>query len=390
MSYVQSVGELTRNIKRLIENNFFKVEVTGEISNFKAHESGHWYFTLKDSEAQLSCAMWQSYNRNVKFKPQDGLKVIAIGKITVFPPKGNYQLEVSNLIIAGYGELYLLFEQLKKKLEAEGLFDPARKRPIPQFPKKIGIATAIGGAAYKDMKSVAMRRYPLVEIIIVDCRVQGEGAAQSIVEAINTLNKIKDLDVIIVGRGGGSIEDLWAFNEEIVARAIYNSKIPVISAVGHEIDYTIADFVADKRAATPTAAMELATPDINELFEQIKKFNYNINLNINNFLKKKKSRLDFFSKSYIMNKPIDLLFTRMQTMDFYFSKINDSITTAIKDKKSKLDIITKTIEKYDIQHPLSRGFALVYQDNKLIKKSVHLNKLAEFYIKFSDGEVKIN
>jgi len=387
---IKSVSELTRDIKNLLEKNFYEVEVVGEISNFKAHNSGHWYFVLKDSDAQINCAMWRAFNLSINFQPQDGLKVIALGKITVFPPKGNYQLEIKKLIPAGRGELYLLFEKLKEKLSKEGLFDQERKREIPKFPKKIGIATAKDGAALQDMLNIARRRYPLVEIILAPCRVQGEGAAESIVKSIQLLNQQDDIDVIIVGRGGGSIEDLWPFNEEIVARAIFNSKYPVISAVGHEVDFTIADFVADLRAPTPSAAMELATPNISDLFDFINKIIYNLDLNISNYIRIKKSRLDFYSKSYIMNKPFDLLNNRAQNSDYYFSKINDLIASIFNNKKNKLELIQKSLEKYDINLPLNRGFSLIYQNDKVVKRSFLLNKEKEFKIKFIDGIVEIN
>jgi exodeoxyribonuclease VII large subunit len=387
---IKSVSELTRDIKNLLEKNFYEVEVVGEISNFKAHNSGHWYFVLKDSDAQINCAMWRAFNLSINFQPQDGLKVIALGKITVFPPKGNYQLEIKKLIPAGRGELYLLFEKLKEKLSKEGLFDQERKREIPKFPKKIGIATAKDGAALQDMLNIARRRYPLVEIILAPCRVQGEGAAESIVKSIQLLNQQDDIDVIIVGRGGGSIEDLWPFNEEIVARAIFNSKYPVISAVGHEVDFTIADFVADLRAPTPSAAMELATPNISDLFDFINKIIYNLDLNISNYIRTKKSRLDFYSKSYIMNKPFDLLNNRAQNSDYYFSKINDLIASIFNNKKNKLELIQKSLEKYDINLPLNRGFSLIYQNDKVVKRSFLLNKEKEFKIKFIDGIVEIN
>ena len=269
-----TVSDLTREIKYTLEENFSRVSVIGEISNFKAHYSGHWYFNLKDSDAVINCTMWKGFNNLVFFTPQDGMKVIVNGKITVYPPRGNYQIDVRSIKPAGMGELQEAFEKLKAKLEAEGLFNEDYKKPIPSYPKKIGIVTAIGSAALNDLISVAERRYPVVELIISPAKVQGSGAAETIVKSINKLNLLNDVDVIIISRGGGSIEDLWAFNEEIVSRAIFKSNIPVISGVGHEIDFTIADYVADLRAPTPSVAMELATPNIDEIFAFINDFNY--------------------------------------------------------------------------------------------------------------------
>ncbi|MFI5238065.1 MAG: exodeoxyribonuclease VII large subunit, partial [Ignavibacteriales bacterium] len=220
---ILTVSELTKEIRKTLEENFQKVTVIGEISNFKAHVSGHWYFSLKDADAVINCTMWKGLNKYVFFTPQDGMKIVVNGSITVYPAKGNYQLDIRSMKPSGLGELQEAFEKLKKKLDAEGLFDEQYKKPIPSFPQKIGIVTAIDGAAFRDMVSVAQRRFPLVELIIAPARVQGIGAAESIVNSIKFLNEQKNIDVIIVGRGGGSIEDLWAFNEEKVSRAIFSS-----------------------------------------------------------------------------------------------------------------------------------------------------------------------
>jgi len=257
-----SVSELTKQIKLTLEENFSEVSVIGEMSNFKAHVSGHWYFNLKDANAVISCAMWKGLNNYVFFTPQDGMKIIVSGRITVYPPRGSYQIDVRSMKPAGVGELQAAFEMLKRKLADEGLFDEIHKKPMPSFPQKIGIVTAKDGAAFQDMISVAERRFPLVELVISPARVQGSGAAESIVESIKLLNKQKDIDLIIIARGGGSIEDLWAFNEEIVAREIFASKIPIITGIGHEVDFTISDFVADLRAPTPSAAMEIARKNL--------------------------------------------------------------------------------------------------------------------------------
>jgi len=253
-----SVAELTDLIKLTLEKGFQEAVVIGEISNFKAHPSGHYYFSLKDEKACLTSVMFRTDNQRVKFKPQDGHRVVAVGRITVYPPRGNYQLVITRMEPDGVGALQLAFEQLKKKLEAEGFFNLDRKRPIPKFPKTIGIVTSPSGAAIRDILQILDRRFAGLHILIFPVKVQGDGAAEEVAAAIHHFNQhFETVDVLIVGRGGGSMEDLWAFNEEVVARAIFNSRIPIISAVGHEVDFTIADFVADLRAPTPSAAAEL-------------------------------------------------------------------------------------------------------------------------------------
>ena len=254
---VLSVSELTRRLQEVMEDRFPAVWVEGEISNFRLYGSGHAYFTLKDADAQLRAVLFRNRGRRIKFEPADGLHVMAFGSIEVYPQRGEYQLVVELLEPKGLGALQLAFEQLKARLQAEGLFDQARKRELPRFPRKIGIVTSTSGAAIQDMLRVIGRRFGELHIVIAPCRVQGEGAAEEIAQGLRDLNALGGVDVIIVGRGGGSLEDLWAFNEEVVARAIAASKIPVVSAVGHEVDFTIADFVADLRAPTPSAAAEL-------------------------------------------------------------------------------------------------------------------------------------
>jgi exodeoxyribonuclease VII large subunit len=264
------VGDLTEQIKSVLERGFSEVVVVGEISNFKPHPSGHFYFSLKDERAALAAVMFRGENSKIKFQMHDGLKVVAVGRISVYAPRGNYQIIVTRLEPEGLGALQLAFEQLKKKLEAEGLFSPSRKRPLPRFPKCVGIVTAPNGAAIRDMLNVLNRRFAGLHILIYPAKVQGVGAGQEVADGIRCLNAFfPEVDVMIVGRGGGSIEDLWAFNEEVVARAISESKIPVISAVGHEIDFTIADFVADLRAPTPSAAAELVVGSRFELMQHL-------------------------------------------------------------------------------------------------------------------------
>ena len=384
---ILTVSELTNEIRRTLEESFQQVSVVGEISNFKSHISGHWYFSLKDADAVINCTMWKGFNQYVFFTPQNGMKIIVNGKLTIYPPRGSYQLDIRSMKPAGLGELQEAFEKLKKKLEAEGLFDEKFKKPIPVFPEKIGIVTAIDGAAFRDMVSVAERRYPLAELVIAPARVQGSGAAESIVNSIKLLNKSANIDVIIIGRGGGSIEDLWAFNEEIVARAIFNSKIPIISGVGHEVDYTIADYVADLRAPTPSVAMEIATPDAVEIANFINDFLSKSSRIINAYIEEKKEDILSLQRSYGFRIPIDIVNRKSQQIDTAINKVFQSIErfSLIYDKK--ISLLTKSLDSYDIQRVLKRGFVLVKQNSKFVTRAGKFKKEKKASLKFYDGEI---
>lgn len=389
MEFAISVSEITSHIKRSLEEDFSQVKIIGELSNFKSHVSGHWYFTLKDSNAAINCTMWKGVNNYVFFTPKDGMKVIITGRITVYPPRGTYQLDAKSLKPAGEGELQKAFEELKRKLKNEGLFSVDNKKIIPNFPKTIGIVTGSSTAALKDMLSVAARRYPLVKLIIAQAKVQGEGAAEEISSRINLLNLNSDIDLIIIARGGGSLEDLWAFNEEIVARAIYQSKIPIISGVGHETDFTIADFVADLRAPTPSAAMEMATPDKDELFAFINDFTYTSANNILEKLRDLRRKVDKFRESFGYRNLTNTINNNKQTIDNYLFRIQLQIGNFLNQNKNELAFLTKTIESNNIEHILKKGFVLVEQNGQLIKSKSRFNINSIFSIKFTDGEVKI-
>lgn len=386
-SQILTVSELTKEIRRTLEENFEQVSVIGEISNFKSHISGHWYFSLKDSDAVINCTMWKGFNQYVFFTPQDGMKIIVNGKLTVYPPRGSYQLDIRSMKPAGLGELQEAFEKLKKKLEAEGLFDEKFKKPIPAFPKKIGVVTAIDGAAFRDLISVAERRFPLAEIIIAPARVQGSGAAESIVEGIKRLNDYPDIDVIIVARGGGSIEDLWAFNEEIVARAVFKSKVPIISGVGHEVDFTIADYVADLRAPTPSVAMEIATPDISDIKTFIIDFLSRSLASIENFIDSKSDEVAEYFSSYGFKIPTDILNRKTQQVDFNINKILQDMEKYSMIYDKKISLLSKSLETYDVQRSLRRGFVLVKQNSKFVTRAVNFNKEEKALLKFYDGEI---
>ena len=380
---ILTVSELTREIKVSLEETFSQVSVMGEISGFKSHVSGHWYFNLKDANAVIACTMWKGFNNYVFFTPQDGMKVIVNGKITVYPPRGNYQIDVRSMKPAGVGELQAAFEALKQKLAAEGLFDEELKKKIPLIPGKIGIVTAIDGAALRDMISVAERRFPLAELVIAPARVQGLGAALEIVESIKQLNEFNDIDVLIVARGGGSIEDLWAFNEEIVAREIARSNIPVVSGVGHEVDFTIADL----RAPTPSAAMELVTPSKEDFNSFINEFINSSYKGINDIIEKLRANVYNELKSYGFRKPLDLVRRKSQQVDNLIYRLLKNIEQKSLAYKGKLSILTKSIEVHDLNRQLKKGFVLVKQNSRYITRKSLFSEKKDTILKFYDDEL---
>jgi len=384
-----SVSEITAHIKRTLEEGFQQVKIIGEISNFKAHVSGHWYFTLKDKNASINCTMWKGINNYVFFTPQDGMKVIITGRITVYPPRGSYQLDAKSIKPAGEGELQKAFEELKNRLKNEGLFDEEYKKSIPKFPKTIGIVTGSDTAAFRDMLSVAKRRYPITKIIIAPAKVQGEGAAEEIAYQIKSLNRVEEVETIIIARGGGSLEDLWAFNEEIVARAIFDSSKPVISGVGHEIDFTIADFTSDLRAPTPSAAMELATPNKDELFAFISEFNYTSTNNISEILENYKEEVQHLIESFGFRNLTNIINNKKQTIDNYLYRIQYQIGNFLNQRKNNLAIFNKTISSNNLELILKKGFVLIEQNGNIIKRKSVLEETNDFSISFADGKVKI-
>ncbi len=337
-----TIGELNSFIKTMFDENTFlrKVYLKGEISNFKNHTRGHLYFTLKDDTSRISAVMFYSSAITLNFKPEDGMNVLVEGRISCYPTAGTYQIYVDKMEVDGLGALYIEFEKLKEKLSKEGLFNENHKKPIPKIPKKVGIITAPTGAAIKDIISTIKRRFPICETILFPALVQGEYAAPDIVRQIKEADSGKyDLDVLIVGRGGGSIEDLWAFNEEIVARAIYDAKTPIISAVGHEIDFTIADFVADLRAPTPTGAAEMAVPTISEINNIIASLKIRLNEFISNTIKRNKLRLDNIKSSYILKNPLSLYEIKEQKLDNLIEVLNNNITKRIDNYTLELNHI---------------------------------------------------
>lgn len=407
-----TVSQLTKYIKYKLDNdvNLREVYLKGEISNFKAHTRGHFYFTIKDEGSRINAVMFASSASKVKFTPEDGMKILVTGRISVYEATGGYQIYVNEMMEDGVGNLYVAFEQLKKKLASEGLFDDRYKKAIPKIPERVGVITAPTGAAIRDIISTINRRFPLTEVILLPSLVQGEVAKEDIVRQIKRAENY-NLDVLIVGRGGGSIEDLWAFNEEIVARAIFECPIPVISAVGHEIDFTIADFVADLRAPTPTGAAEVAVPNKTDVINYLNQLSLRSRKAIGNILELKKKRLDNIRGNYILNNPLDLYSAKIQKLDYLTESLVKNYKNIIDKEKIKLNniktrplfsnplvILDKTKQKYalligklDALSPLKtleRGYGIIKIGAKAVTSIKDLKKDDLINIELKDGSME--
>ena len=369
-----SVTALTRYIKYKLDNDKYLQDVylKGEISNFKAHTRGHFYFTLKDDTSRINAIMFSFNASKLKFMPEDGMKVLVKGKISVFESTGNYQIYVSDMLEDGVGNLHIAFEQLKKKLGDEGLFDPKYKKEIPKIPMRVGIVTASTGAAVKDILSTIKRRFPICKTILFPCLVQGELAKDDIVKKLDIADNY-NLDVIILGRGGGSIEDLWPFNEEVVARKVFSCKTPIISGVGHQIDFTICDFVADKRAETPTGAAERAVPVLTDLLLEIDNYKIRYLNSVKRILDNNKLRLKKLTDSYVLKNPLSMYEIKEQKLDNLIDKFNTCMNAILYKNKSKLEIVLNSI--------VFKEPTILYEDkmkktNHLIEKLEILNPLS--------------
>ncbi len=407
-----TVTQLTKYIKYKIDNdvNLNEIFLKGEISNFKAHTRGHYYFTLKDDGSRINAIMFASSTKKLKFVPSDGMKVLVTGKISVFEANGSYQIYVSDMLEDGIGNLYIAYEQLKKKLELEGLFDTSKKKSIPHIPKRVGVITAPTGAAIKDIVSTIKRRWPLTEVLLFPALVQGDDAKDDIVRQIKNAENY-NLDTLIVGRGGGSIEDLWAFNEEIVARAIYECSIPVISAVGHEIDFTIADFVADLRAPTPTGAAEMAVPDINDIIKYLGQIKSRLNSAVFNDIKRYKERLEHLKNRPVLLMPITIYQNKEMIFDSLIERFKYSMKNIVNVKekellsiknsyvlKSPYQLLDKKANKYlqivsklETLSPLltiKRGYSVTRKDGKVLSSVKQVKKKDTLEIELSDGSIK--
>lgn len=358
---ILTVHELTKHIKTIIEkdNLLLNIWVKGEISNFKAHSSGHLYFTLKDDLSCIKVVMFRSKNRLLPFQPKNGMAVTVRGYISVYERDGTYQLYAEGLEPDGTGALYLAFEQLKRRLEQEGLFDPRHKKPLPLLPRRIGIVTSPTGAAIRDMLQIIGRRWPGREILLVPVQVQGDSAPQAVARGIQLLNRLSDVDLVITGRGGGSLEELWAFNTEVVARSIFQSKIPVISAVGHETDTTIADFVADVRAATPSAAAELAVPDRKEMARYILALKARLTRAADEKLKTSKRRLENCLNNRVFTIPLDVICgAGQQSLDQLEHRLRQAIYGTLERAQSNLAVLAGRLHTLSPLATLSRGYSI--------------------------------
>lgn len=430
-----TITAINQFIKNMFDSNTYlkKVYLKGEISNFKHHTSGHLYLTLKDDDSRISAIMFRSAASSLTFVPEDGMNVLVTGRISVYPNGGNYQIYIDKMEQDGLGNLYIEFEKLKKKLQAEGLFDPNHKKTLPKFPTKIGIVTAPTGAAIKDILSTIKRRFPLCKTILFPALVQGVSAANDIAKKIKMADSY-NLDVLIVGRGGGSIEDLWAFNEEIVARAIYNAQTPIISAVGHEIDFTIADYVADRRAPTPTGAAEMAVPttdevaslfaskqsEITHLFhakierskhalDSLKKhyilknpmvlyemkiqrldtMTEDIYKAIQRFIERKTNSLKEIKNSYILQNPNILYKEQTSTLDTLKINLDKSIQTILKENNQKIQNIIQTVKLVNPLNILDKGYSVIYKENTIIKSIHEVNVKDNLSVRLSEGKMKV-
>lgn len=388
---VLSVRELVTDLKLTVEQAFGAVQVEGEVSNFKRPASGHCYFTLKDADAQIRCVMWRFRANSIFFEPRDGLLVRAHGAVSLYERRGDLQLIVDRLQLAGEGALQKAFEELKQKLRQEGLFNAAHKKPLPPFPETIGIITSGTGAALQDILSILRRRFPQVRVLVCPVQVQGLGAAETIAEALDAFNEVPPgdplrTDVLIVGRGGGSAEDLWAFNEEAVARAIYASEIPVVSAVGHETDVSIADFVADVRAATPSMAAELVVPDRRELAVAVTGAYAYLRDYTQRLIQDRRQHVRHLVRSYAFNRPLDRLRQEQQRLDDLTGRLHRAMRQRLTDHRRALTHVADRLHALDPERPLRQGYARVERAGQRVRNAADLQPDDAVTLRFHDGQ----
>lgn len=383
-----TITELTRQIKGQLEGRFREVWVAGEVSNFRRYDSGHCYFTLKDATAQLSCVIWRGNAERLRFRPADGQQVIGFGRVSVYEPRGQYQLVAEVLEPAGLGALAAAFEELKKKLSEEGLFDAERKRPLPTFPRTIALVTSPDGAALRDLFKVILGRWPKIEILLAPTRVQGEGAAREIAEAIALVNRHGRADVLVVGRGGGSLEDLWAFNEEVVARAIVASRIPVVSAVGHEIDYTIADFVADVRAATPSHAGELVVAERDAVTEELARLRRELPAALLRRVVRERERLAALASSWAMRSPIERVRQSRQRLDELQERLHPLGLECIRTRRERLSVFAAQLDGLSPLGVLQRGYSVTtLETGDVVRSAEQAGKGVRLVTRVAEGRI---
>ena len=388
---VHSVSEVNRYIKELLARELVLsgMQVRGEISNYKQYPSGHCYFTLKDASSALKCVMFRSRAQYLRFRPENGMQVVAGGTLSVYERDGVYQLYVETLLPEGTGDLAFAFEMLKKKLSSEGLFAQDRKRPLPAFPKRIGVVTSSAGAVLRDIYRVSKRRWPSVQLVLYPVQVQGEEAAGQIARGIDFFSRKYPVDVVIAGRGGGSMEDLWAFNEEVVVRAIAASKVPVISAVGHETDFTLADFAADVRAATPSQAAELAVPDRSEVRRQVQALTGQLTRQMQKEIADRRWKLETLLGSRCLRNPQFLLAERRQRLDYLLESMLGQVRQGLQGKKHRLELLLNRLAAINPTAVLTRGFALVAKGDKIVSSVHDVAPEEELILTLADGSLKV-
>ena len=388
---VISVTQLNMYVKSILEgnSNLNDVFVSGEISNFTNHyKSGHLYMSIKDDGAVIKAVMFKGYASNLQFQPENGMKVIVRGKVSIYERDGNYQLYITAMKQAGLGELQLKYEQLKAQLEKEGLFDAKYKKPLPRIPSKIAVITSPTGAAVQDILNILKRRFPVVSVVMCPVQVQGSLAAPQLIEAVKKVNELAAADVIIIGRGGGSIEDLWAFNNEELARTIFASKIPVISAVGHETDFTICDYVADRRAPTPSAAAELAVPEKNELETALNKTKNNLKAYLSRVFENKNLSFQALMNRQCMKNPNFSVVVKGQTVDLLENRLNKAFESVYAKSNALFIEVASKLNSLSPTNVMLRGYSVVFKNGNVISSSKNLKKGDEINIKLSDGEKK--
>ncbi|SDN35691.1 exodeoxyribonuclease VII large subunit [Acetanaerobacterium elongatum] len=388
-SRILTVTQVNTYIKSIIEGDrkLNRIMLRGEISNFKSQfSSGHFYFTLKDSESSIRAVMFKKYASTVRFTPENGMSVVVSGDISVYEKEGQYQVYCTDMMPDGIGSLALAFEQLKQRLSEEGLFNPEHKKAIPQIPKRIAVITSKTGAAIQDILSVLSRRYPVAEVILCPVTVQGADAPASIVNALGAVNRLNDIDVIILARGGGSYEDLFCFNDEVVARAIYDSKVPVISAIGHETDFTIADFVADLRAPTPSAASELAVPELTELQNRLHQLGRQLNVSYAEQFSKASTRMNLIADNFYAMSPLKKLKGHYEQLQNDTVRLNSVMINKFAVKQNQWLYYTDMLDALSPLKVLQRGYALAYKNNRVIKSTGEIHTGDQVTVRIADGE----
>lgn len=387
---IPTVSQLTDKIKALLEQYFVDILVEGETSNVNQSRNGHYYFTLKDADAALPCVIWRSTAQRLDINLTDGQQIVVGGDIQVYPPHGRYQMIVSLVQQAGIGKLQQAFEKLKAKLKAEGLFDDHHKKPLPKFPERIGVVTSSTGAAFQDIRSTLEKRWPLAEVKLYHASVQGVNAAPEIVKGIEYFSSNKNVDVLIIGRGGGSLEDLWPFNEESVARAVFASEVPVISAVGHEVDFSISDFVADGRAATPTQAAVMAVPDINEIRFLVEDYSRKLEMHTSGAIELYKDKVSNLAKSYalqVVKQKIESAHSKVNRLQEHLAHRSSNL---IRNHNYRLTELNHILDLKNPNEPLEKGFTRVWQGEKWIRSANQLEKDSAFDIEWKDNRISVD